>query len=143
LATDEPHNDDQSSEAESVESGDDFDQSLDVDAVAPPGDRQQNLDRPNLTDPASRAQAGTVPAPQAIQDAENEDRRKIRKKIVYPVLVVAGVQFVVADVVFAIYGSRNHWHIPSTVMTAWLSSTVVQIVGIVLIVMNYLFPKGR
>ena len=133
------------SEDESSEGGgDEFDRTLDVEVASqPPGDRQQKLDRQNLTDPGSRTRSGKVPAPEAIKDAENEERRKIRKKIVYPVLCGAGVQFVVADIVFVIYGNANCWHIPSVVMTAWLSATVVQIVGVVLIVMNYLFPKSR
>ena len=36
----------------------------------------------------------------------------------------------------------EHWHIPPEVMIGWLTATVAQIVGIVLVIAKYLFPEG-
>jgi len=138
LVTDDQDN---ATETEAGDSQDDFDKPLEVDTgTPPPGDREQRLSAPNLTDPSSRTTPDRVPAHQAILDAEGEDRRNVRKKLVWPVLVGAAVQFVAADVAFFIYGYGNDWQIHPSVMVAWLSATVVQVVGVVLVVMRYLFP---
>ncbi len=50
------------------------------------------------------------------------------------------VQFGAVDAIFVLYGFYNHWNIPSTTMTVWLSTTVVQGVGIVLVIARSLFP---
>ena len=51
-------------------------------------------------------------------------------------------QIVAADAIFVWYGDANGWDIPAAAISAWLGTTVVQIVAVVLVIMNYLFPKG-
>lgn len=48
-----------------------------------------------------------------------------------------------ADVVFLIYASLGaHWNIPSAVISAWLASTVVEVIGVVYAITRSLFPLG-
>jgi hypothetical protein len=51
-------------------------------------------------------------------------------------------QLVVANVGFFIYGNANNWEIPTGALAAWLSATVVEVIGIVALVARYLFPEG-
>ena len=57
-------------------------------------------------------------------------------------LVMLAGQIVIADVLMFIYAWRGyHWKVPNTVMQAWLAATVVELIGIVLVVVSHLFPK--
>jgi len=60
----------------------------------------------------------------------------------YGAVLAAAAQFISANVAFYIYANHKHWDIPPEVMIGWLSTTVVQIVGIVLVIAKYLFPEG-
>ncbi|OII27569.1 hypothetical protein [Frigoribacterium sp. MCBA15_019] len=51
-------------------------------------------------------------------------------------------QLVVADGVFVLYAWLGRdWDIEPAVILGWLSATVVEVIGIVVIVARYLFPK--
>jgi hypothetical protein len=51
-------------------------------------------------------------------------------------------QLVVADTVFVLYaGLGRGWNVPGEVMLGWLTATVVEIIGVVVVVARYLFPK--
>lgn len=51
-------------------------------------------------------------------------------------------QLLVADVVFVFYAAIGlDWNVPSGVMLGWLSATVVEVIGVVIVVAGYLFPK--
>jgi hypothetical protein len=51
-------------------------------------------------------------------------------------------QLVVADTVFVLYaGLGRDWNVPGEVMLGWLTATVVEIIGVVVVVARYLFPK--
>jgi hypothetical protein len=57
-------------------------------------------------------------------------------------LWMLGSQLVVADGVFIAYAwAGSDWHIESGVIQAWLAATVVQVMGVVLVVVRYLFPQ--
>jgi hypothetical protein len=56
--------------------------------------------------------------------------------------MVMVVQIVAADAIFVWYGDTKGWQIEAAAISAWLAATVVQIVAVVLVIMNYLFPKG-
>jgi hypothetical protein len=50
-------------------------------------------------------------------------------------------QLALADAVFIVYAWRGvRWDIPSGVMTAWLSATVVEVIGVVYAITRSLFP---
>jgi hypothetical protein len=51
-------------------------------------------------------------------------------------------QLVTADLVFTVYAwAGRGWHLDTSVIDAWLGATVVQVVGIVLVVTRHLFPQ--
>ncbi|WIB16290.1 hypothetical protein DEJ34_03915 [Curtobacterium sp. MCPF17_050] len=51
-------------------------------------------------------------------------------------------QLLVADVVFFLYAWLGRdWKVPGEVMLGWLSATVVEVIGVVVVVAGYLFPK--
>ena len=58
-------------------------------------------------------------------------------------LAVMVVQIVAANAAcFVWYGDTNGWDIPAAAISTWLGSTVAQVVAVVLVIMNYLFPKS-
>jgi hypothetical protein len=64
----------------------------------------------------------------------------LKKKYATTLLWIMGVQIAVADVVFILYAQWGvDWHVEPTVMQFWLSATVVEVLGIVLVVTKYLF----
>jgi hypothetical protein len=50
-------------------------------------------------------------------------------------------QLLIADTAFYLYGFENGWHIPTAAITTWLAATVIQIVGVVLVIAKNLFPS--
>ena len=97
------------------------------------------------------ARADSPPEP---KDKLDQDRRKVvvdrakadlklSKVVGYGALSVMGVQVLIADAAFFFYGFDNGWKIPATAIDAWLAAAVIQVIGVVLVIMNYLFPAGR
>jgi hypothetical protein len=108
--------------------------------------------------PAPGSRAGELldaADPRPIQRASSfdaEDRRletarkrsdlKMVKIVGYGALTAMALQIVAADAGFYLYGHAYSWRIPSEAIIGWLTTTVVQIVGVVLVITNYLFPSG-
>jgi hypothetical protein len=66
---------------------------------------------------------------------------KLRGVYAWTFLGALAAQMVAADVAFFLYAAWGvHWAVPPEVMTAWLSATVVEIVGVVYAVTRSLFP---
>lgn len=74
--------------------------------------------------------------------ATERANRKLRTYVAGAALAVMAIQILAANAVFVWYGDTNGWNVPASAISAWLGSTVVQIVAVVLVIMNYLFPKG-
>jgi len=53
------------------------------------------------------------------------------------------VQVAASNAIFGWYGGTSAWNIPAFVISAWLGATVVEVIGVVLVVVNYLFPAER
>lgn len=52
------------------------------------------------------------------------------------------IQLAVADVVFVLHAWWGaNWNVDASVMHVWLGATVVEVIGIVLVVTRYLFPR--
>ncbi len=68
--------------------------------------------------------------------------RRLRNAIAVAALVLMALQVLAANGIFAWYGLAGAWDIPSSAVTAWMGTTVVEVVAVVLVVMNYLFPNG-
>lgn len=74
--------------------------------------------------------------------ATDRANRSLRESFARRALGVMVLQIIAANAVFVWYGDTNGWDIPGGAISAWLGSTVVQVVAVVLVIMNYLFPKG-
>ena len=64
----------------------------------------------------------------------------MKKGLGYAAFWVVGAQLVIADAAFIWYAFARDWDIPPEVMIGWLSATVVQVVGVVLVIARHLFP---
>ncbi len=56
------------------------------------------------------------------------------------------IQIIIADVAFYIYGyehveNGHFWAIPAGAIQVWLGATVVQVIGVVLVIARSLFPS--
>lgn len=52
------------------------------------------------------------------------------------------IQLAIADLVFFIYAwVGEDWKVPTAAINVWLSATVVQVIGIVLVITQNLFPR--
>ncbi len=49
-------------------------------------------------------------------------------------------QVFIADLAFYFYGFWNDWDIPPAAITTWLAATVIQVIGVVLVITKNLFP---
>jgi Na+/H+ antiporter NhaA len=78
----------------------------------------------------------------ALQRRDLAQDIKLKKWYAIALLAGLGVQMAIADGVFIAYAQVGaHWNIDASVMQAWLSATVVEVVGVVFVVTRYLFPR--
>jgi hypothetical protein len=75
--------------------------------------------------------------------ATEQENRKLRYGIAIAALVLMAVQVLVANGIFGWYGVTAGWDVPSSAIGAWLGTTVVEVVAVVLVIVNYLFPNER
>ncbi|MDX6690173.1 MAG: hypothetical protein QOG15_1630 [Solirubrobacteraceae bacterium] len=67
----------------------------------------------------------------------------LQKVVGYGALIVMIVQLVLADAVFVLYAVHKGWgDLPTGAIQAWLAATVIQVVGVVLIIARCVFPLG-
>jgi hypothetical protein len=84
-----------------------------------------------------RNQAQEIELRRKFAGQEYELRRTYARRIL--LLLVA--QFLIADGVFIAFAwVGEHWDLSTAVIDVWLAATVVQVVGIVLVVTRHLFP---
>jgi hypothetical protein len=72
-----------------------------------------------------------------------KENRKLRFGIAIAALILMALQVFAANGIFAWYGIAAEWAVPSSAVTAWLGTTVVEVVAVVLVIVNYLFPGER
>ena len=75
--------------------------------------------------------------------ATEKENRKLRFGIAIAALILMALQVLAANGIFAWYGIAADWAVPSSAVTAWLGTTVVEVVAVVLVIVNYLFPGER
>jgi hypothetical protein len=76
--------------------------------------------------------------------ATEQENRKLRFGIAIAALVLMALQVLVANGMFGWYGVAAGWDVPSSAIGAWLGTTVVEVVAVVLVIVNHLFPdEGR
>jgi hypothetical protein len=72
-----------------------------------------------------------------------QENRRLRNAIAVAALILMALQVLAANGIFAWYGVAGGWTIPSSAVTAWMGTTVVEVVSVVLVIVNHLFPNGR
>lgn len=114
------------------------------------GNGEKARNQPAPTDEELGLQSKQVELEKARTDLRREQdklktdqaNRALRTSISKGALAVMVIQVVAANAVFVWYGDTRGWEIPGVAISAWLGATVVQVVAVVLVVMNYLFPRG-
>jgi hypothetical protein len=77
-------------------------------------------------------------------DREHAQRIRLRGWYAVSVLIVLGAQLAAADVLVYLYAAKGvHWDVSTSVLQAWLAATVIEVVGVVLVVTRSLFPPGE
>jgi uncharacterized membrane protein YdbT with pleckstrin-like domain len=95
---------------------------------------------------AERAQAAKLETEvEALREdlASEVQNRKLRYPIAVGALVVMVLQVAASNAIFGWYGDANAWDVSAAAVSAWMGTTVVEVVAVVLVVMNYLFPGSR
>jgi hypothetical protein len=75
--------------------------------------------------------------------ATEKENRKLRFGIAIGALILMALQVLAANGIFAWYGVAAGWAVPSSAVSAWMGTTVIEVVSVVLVVVNYLFPGER
>lgn len=71
------------------------------------------------------------------------ENRALRHPIAIIALVAMLVQVAISDAIFVWYGEANGWNISAAAISAWMGTNVIEVVAVVLVIVNYLFPNGR
>lgn len=83
--------------------------------------------------------------PEALRHLPEQDVRlglDLKRLYAVRILWILGGQLAIADAVFVIYAwSGKNWDLSTAVIDTWLGATVVQIVGVALVVTRHLFPR--
>lgn len=67
---------------------------------------------------------------------------KLKKKYANWLLWLITIQLVVADAVFVVYAwEGKHWQLDPSVIQVWLIATLVELIGVALVITRYLFPR--
>lgn len=72
-----------------------------------------------------------------------QENRRLRFGIAIAALVLMSVQVLVANGFFGWYGVAAGWAVPASAIGAWLGTTVVEVVAVVLVIVDHLFPDER
>jgi hypothetical protein len=75
--------------------------------------------------------------------ATEKENRELRFGIAIAALILMALQVLAANGIFAWYGVAAGWDVPSSAISAWMGTTVVEVVAVVLVIVNYLFPDER
>lgn len=83
-----------------------------------------------------------------IEAKDLEQNVQLRGLIAKWAMIGAGIQLGVADLAFMFYGFWSGWAIDQSVMITWLTASVLEVIGVVVIVANSLYsssstPQGR
>jgi len=67
---------------------------------------------------------------------------KLKKKYANWLLWLITIQLIVADAVFIVYAwEGEHWQLDPAVIQVWLITTLVELIGVALVITRYLFPR--
>jgi hypothetical protein len=67
---------------------------------------------------------------------------QLKKTYARWLLRLVAVQLFVADAVFVVYAwAGEHWRLDTGVVQVWLVATLVELIGVALVITRYLFPR--
>jgi hypothetical protein len=67
---------------------------------------------------------------------------QLKKKYANWLLWLITIQLVIADAVFVVYAWEGmHWRLEPAVIQVWLIATLVELIGVALVITRYLFPR--
>jgi hypothetical protein len=67
---------------------------------------------------------------------------QLKKTYARWLLELVAAQLFVADVVFVVYAwAGEHWRLDAGVVQVWLVATLVELIGVALVITRYLFPR--
>jgi hypothetical protein len=67
---------------------------------------------------------------------------QLKKTYAKWLLILVAAQLVVADAVFVAYAwAGNDWRLETSVIQIWLGATLVELIGVALVITRYLFPR--
>lgn len=75
---------------------------------------------------------------------QKDHHQDIKLKRIYAVslLIALGIQLLIADGVFVAYvWAGENWRVSPDVVNVWMGAAVVQVIGVVIVVTRYLFPR--
>ena len=75
--------------------------------------------------------------------ATEKENRRLRHPIAIAALAVMTLQVVASNAIFVWYGDTNAWNISAAAISAWMGTNVVEVVAVVLVIVNYLFPNSN
>jgi hypothetical protein len=82
------------------------------------------------------------PTPEALEAKDREQDIGLKRMYALILLGLLAAQMIVADAVFVAYAWAGvNWKVDGSVMEVWLGATLIEVVGIVLVVTRYLFPR--
>ncbi len=112
-----------------------------------PGSRpdEEQVTEAALNAPADALPVGELTDPEAVKRAASAKRASVRATLVQRygtrLFWLMVVQLGIADVGFFLYAWLGvHWKVSASVMNVWLGATVIEVIGVVLVVTRSLFP---
>lgn len=67
---------------------------------------------------------------------------QLKKTYAKWLLILVAAQLIVADAVFVTYAwAGRHWHLEASVIQIWLGATLIELIGVALVITRYLFPR--
>jgi hypothetical protein len=79
---------------------------------------------------------------EALEGADHRQDIELKKSYAKWLLRLVAAQLVIADAVFIAYAwAGAHWDLHTSVIQAWLGSTMVELIGVALVITRYLFPR--
>jgi hypothetical protein len=69
--------------------------------------------------------------------------RRLRHPVAIGALAMMAAQVAASNAIFVWYGDTNDWSISAAAISAWMGTNVVEVVAVVLVIVNYLFPNSK
>ncbi len=79
---------------------------------------------------------------EALKGLDHLQDIRLKKFYATSLLCLVAIQLLIADAVFVVYAwAGRQWHLEAGVIQIWLGATLVEMIGVVLVVTQYLFPN--